>query len=232
MKNETYPEASFLSAMTASTTHEARNVLAIIKESAGLVEDLVQVYASRGSLDQEKVNRALERIDLQVKRGADLLTTLNRLAHTLDQDLSRVELTQEVEQLVRLSQRFARQKDQQVAAEGGTEEHHLVVNGLRLHMTLHGALMCCLEELPQGSRVTVGVHEENGFAVTEFRSAEGETAPGPPVDGSGWIKLEYLSGALGARAERTATGYGIRILFPRDTGARGSLGGPGGHATS
>ena len=45
MKTEKYPEAAFLSAMTASTTHEARNVLAIIKESAGLVEDLVQVYA-------------------------------------------------------------------------------------------------------------------------------------------------------------------------------------------
>ena len=94
-------------------------MLAIIKESAGLVEDLVQMYGTRGNLDREKVDRALERIDLQVKRGADLLTTLNRLAHTLDQDLSPVELNQEVEQLVRLSQRFARQKDQQVVAEGG-----------------------------------------------------------------------------------------------------------------
>ena len=154
MKTERYPEAAFLSAMTASTTHEARNVLAIIKESAGLVEDLVQMYGARGNLDREKVNRALERIDLQVKRGADLLTTLNRLAHTLDQDLSAVELNQEVEQLVRLSQRFARQKNQRVVAEGGVEGVPLVVNALRLHMTLHGALMCCLEELPQGSTVT------------------------------------------------------------------------------
>ena len=53
------------------------------------------------------------------------------------------------------------------------------MNALRLHMTLHGALMCCLEELPQGSTVNVGVHEEDGFAVAEFRSAEGEIAPGP-----------------------------------------------------
>ena len=232
MKTERYPEAAFLSAMTASTTHEARNVLAIIKESAGLVEDLVQISGTRGSLDREKVGRALKRIDLQVKRGADLLTTLNRLAHTLDQDLSAVELNQEVEQLVRLSQRFARQKDQQVVAEGGVDEQRLVVNALRLHMTLHGALMCCLEELPQGSTVNVGVHEEDGLAVAEFRSAEGEIAPGPAVDGSGWIKLEYLSGALGARAERCPSGYGIRILFPRDTGGSGAASGPGGHTTT
>jgi hypothetical protein len=204
-------------------------VLAIIKESAGLVEDLVQVYAARGSLDQEKVQRALERIELQVKRGADLLTTLNRLAHTLDQDLSTVELVQEVEQLVRLSQRFARQKDQQVEAEGGVEEHRLVVNALRLHMALHEALMCCLEELPHGSTVTVGVHEEGGNAVAEFRSKEGGIAPGSPAEAGGWTKLESLSDALDARVERRPEGYGIRILLPKDTGAGGTPSGPGGH---
>lgn len=47
MKSSKYPEAAFLSAMTASATHEVRNVLAIIKESAGLVDDLIQVYGTR-----------------------------------------------------------------------------------------------------------------------------------------------------------------------------------------
>jgi len=228
MKTEEYPEAAFLSAMTASTTHEARNVLAIIKESAGLVEDLVQVYAARGSLNQEKVQRALERIDLQVRRGADLLTTLNRLAHTLDQALSTVELNQEVEQLVRLSQRFARQRDQRIEAEGRPEELHLLLNALRLHMTLHEALMCCLEELPPGATITVGGREEGGAAFAEFRSAEGGNAPGHTVGGSRWTKLEYLANSIGAKVERRPGGYGIRILFPGDTGVGGAPGGPGG----
>ena len=232
MKTEKYPEAAFLSAMTASTTHEARNVLAIIKESAGLVEDLMQLYTARGSLDPEKVHRALERIELQVKRGADLLTTLNRLAHTLDQDRSTVELNQEVEQLVRLSQRFVRQKDQRVEAERGPEERHLVVNALHLHMTLHGALMCCLEELPPGSTITVGTKEDGGFTVAEFQSPGGRVAPEPWAEGSGWSKLENLSSTLGANVERRPSGYGIRILFPRGTGARGAPGGPGGQDTT
>ena len=146
------------------------------------------------------MHRALERIDLQVKRGADLLTTLNRLAHTLDQDLSTVELNQEVEQFVRLSQRFARQKDQRVEAEGGAGGAPLVVNALHLHMALHGALMCCLEELPQGSTVTVGIQEE-GDRRRRISERRGWIAP-DPVDGSRWSKLEYLAGALGARVER------------------------------
>ena len=53
------------------------DVLAIIKESAGLIEDMVHVFGKKGTLDPEKVYRAVDRIDGQVKRGADLL--LDRL---------------------------------------------------------------------------------------------------------------------------------------------------------
>ncbi len=195
-------------------------MLAIIKESAGLVEDLVQVHATRGSLDREKVHKALERIEHQVKRGADLLTTLNRLVHTLDQDLSKVDLSQEVEQLILLSQRFARLKNQQVEAEKGPEGCHLAVNDLHLHMILHGTMMRCLEELPQGSKVAVGVREEGGAALVEFRSAGGRNAPGPSPEVGGWPHLESLGEALGAKIQRCPTGYGIQILFSRNPGTR------------
>ncbi|MGD2121687.1 MAG: hypothetical protein PVJ76_08075 [Gemmatimonadota bacterium] len=213
MESSRYPEAAFLAAMTASATHEVRNVLAIIKESAGLVDDLTQVYGTRGKFDPEKVQRALQRIEVQVRRGADLLTNLNRLAHTLDQDLSPVELGQEVEQIVFLSQRFARQKGQSVEMEGDREEQHLVINALHLHMALSGAVACCLEELPEGRSLRVGVGEADGAPMVEFRSADAEVPPESASDWKGWQELERLAGSLGARVERSPAGYGIRILF-------------------
>jgi hypothetical protein len=216
MESSKYPEAAFLAAMTASATHEVRNVLAIIKESAGLVEDLTQVYSTRGSLDPDKVRRALDRIRIQVRRGADLLTQLNRLAHTLDQDLSPVELGQEVEQLVLLSQRFARQKGQAVEMEGGWEEQHLVLNALHLHMALSSAMACCLEELPEGDSLKVGVSEVDGAPAVEFRGEEVNAALDRVQSSTGWQELEGLTGSLGARIERSPTGYGIRILFSRE----------------
>jgi len=84
MRASQHPEAAFLATMTASATHEVRNVLAIIKESAGLIEDLMHVCAKRGTLDQEKVARAVHRIESHVQRGADLLTNLNRLSRLFD----------------------------------------------------------------------------------------------------------------------------------------------------
>ena len=68
------PEAAFMAKITASTTHEIRNVLAIVKESAGLVEDVIHSLAPRGLPNQDKLLRAVGRIDAQVSRGAELGT--------------------------------------------------------------------------------------------------------------------------------------------------------------
>lgn len=218
MNTSRYPEAAFLAAMTASATHEVRNVLAIIKESAGLIEDLVLVFGKRGKLDQEKVHRAVDRIEVQVKRGADLLTNLNRLSHTLDEDLATIQLDQEVEQIVFLSQRFARKKGHRVDVGENPGGCTVRVNPLRLNMVLFSAMECCLEELPDGSAVTVTTRNEDAGAVVEFLGRTGEGVDAEAVEAAEfWRELTGLAESVGARAERGGPGYGIRIVFREGT---------------
>jgi signal transduction histidine kinase len=218
MRASQHPEAAFLAAMTASATHEVRNVLAIIKESAGLVGDMAHASGERGVMDREKVFRALDRIETQVKRGADLLTNLNRLSHTLDHDLSTVDLGEEVEQMLFRGQRFARKRGQQVAAGNRTNECTLTVNPLHLHMVLFAALERCLETMPEGSTVTVEVHQDPGARRVEYggASVEGQEVA-LHLGTEGLADLEKLAGPLGATVERCEPGYGIRILFPHGT---------------
>ena len=218
MRTSQHPEAAFLAAMTASATHEVRNVLAIIKESAGLVDDLVRVFGQKGTLNEEKVAQALTRIEAQVKRGADLLTNLNRLSHTLDQDLATVQLVREAEQVVFLSQRFARKKGHTVVLGEAAEESWATVNPLRLHMALFSAMECCLEELPEGSTVTVEVRKGPGQEIIEYLGSRGGVGEAVrPLEPEGWHDLVSLAESLGARAERSQASYGIRILFPEAT---------------
>ena len=190
MKASQHPEAAFLATMTASATHEVRNVLAIIKESAGLIEDMVHVFGKRGTLDREKVYRTVDRIDAQVKRGADLLTNLNRLSHTLDLDLATVELNTEVEQVAFLSQRFARKKGHRVVAQLMEGEAHTVVHPLHLHMALFAAMECCLEELPDGAAITLSVGIRDGSPIVEFRGvSEDDAVVGGPSKGEAWEEV-------------------------------------------
>ncbi|MGW8265555.1 MAG: hypothetical protein ACWGSQ_04255 [Longimicrobiales bacterium] len=219
MKASQHPEAAFLAAMTASATHEVRNVLAIIKESAGLIEDMVQVFARKGTLDTEKVYRAVGRIDTQVKRGADLLTNLNRLSHTLDSDLATLDLNTEVEQVVFLSQRFARKRGHRIVAVRSEEGAFAVVHPLHLQMALFSAMECCMEELPDGAAITLSVALRGGRPVLEFLGVcEKEAVGEGPSEGGAWANAREWTESLGASLERPETGFGIRMLFPPATG--------------
>jgi signal transduction histidine kinase len=218
MKASQYPEAAFLATMTASATHELRNILAIIKESAGLIEDMIRVFAQNGMLDNEKVFRAVSRIEAQVRRGADLLTNLNRLSHALDSDLATVDLNTEVEQVAFLSQRFARNRGHQIIVhptEGGARTS---VHPLHLHMALFSALECSIEELPEGAEVVLAVEVRDGFPTVEVRGVSEEGKVVGPSDGEGWSRVRDWADSLGGAFERSETGFGVRILLPPEGG--------------
>jgi signal transduction histidine kinase len=63
-----------------SATHELRNVLAIVKDLAGLIEDVVHAAEPGEELNTEKVLRASGRIRAQVDRGVDIASDLREIA--------------------------------------------------------------------------------------------------------------------------------------------------------
>ena len=103
-------EVAFLGRITAAFTHEMKNVLAIIKESAGLMEDLLALTPGPAFPHRDRFARSLTTIQAQTKRGVELSNRLNRLAHSSDKEVARVDLNDILEQVIILSERFARLK--------------------------------------------------------------------------------------------------------------------------
>jgi C4-dicarboxylate-specific signal transduction histidine kinase len=214
------PEAAFIARMTASTTHELRNVLAVVKESAGLVEDLVLASPQQKALNPEKLLHAARRIDAQVGRGAALLTALNRLAHGLDHAEETLDLGQQTEQATFLCQRFARQRRQRIEAEAEGDARSVRVNALRLQMALVSAIDCCLEQLPEDSVVTmrvVGSADRPSVVVT---GTAGGQSPPAPAGAPSWSRLVALVRGLAASIEAADEPYGFRIVFTGASRAR------------
>ena len=82
----------FFGKVSASVSHELKNVLAIINENAGLLEDLT-FAARRGSpIDPEKLERTVQNFSKQIRRADDILKNMNRFAHSVDQFESQVDL--------------------------------------------------------------------------------------------------------------------------------------------
>ncbi len=209
--------AAFVAQVTAGTTHEIRNILAIVKESAGLIEDLIYAFNRRGSLDQDKLQRSLDRIDAQVARGTELLSNLNRFAHVLDQDQDPIDVTRELQQVASLCQFRARRRRHVLEVQAGGQNLTVVVDPFRFQMSLFAAVGCCLEQLPEGSTVSIRAERRDGRPTVEVTGQGGDEAMGPaPAEASGWSPLVELAEGLGATVEVSDSDYGLRISLPAE----------------
>jgi len=206
-------DTAFIGKITASATHELRNVLAIIKESAGLIEDIVESSDQRGSAQADRLMRAVGRIRDQVKRGADLLTSLNKFAHSLDHDEEKVQLNQAVEQVSFLCQRGARQRRQFVEGQPIDEDLAVFLSHLRLQMAICAAVECSLEQLPEGAKVTVQPGRGEPPSLEFMATVGSEAISLAPTEAAAWNRLKEVLDKLGASVEEADTEQGFRLVL-------------------
>ena len=82
--------------MSASATHEIKNCLAIINESAGLLEDLSMIAEKKPPLSHARVNDISQKVTRQVKRADLVVRKLNRFSHSIDQQTQIADLEETV----------------------------------------------------------------------------------------------------------------------------------------
>jgi C4-dicarboxylate-specific signal transduction histidine kinase len=97
----------FFGKMSASISHEMKNVMAIINENAGLLDDLT-VMAEKGMpIDPQRLRTQASRIMKQIRRGDDIIKGMNRFAHSVDEPLRQADLNDTLGLMCILSGRFA-----------------------------------------------------------------------------------------------------------------------------
>ncbi len=82
----------FFGQMSASATHEIKNTLAIINESAGLLEDLTMMAERKPPLSLTRVNDISQRVKKQVERTDLVVRKLNRFSHSVDREIQIIDL--------------------------------------------------------------------------------------------------------------------------------------------
>jgi signal transduction histidine kinase len=100
----------FIGKIMAGFTHEIKNYLAIIKESAGLIGDMVKI----GKMSKSDIPEYLDivhSIEDQIEKATEQFACLNRFSHRMDAQISTFNLNECLEELIALMGRFARQKN-------------------------------------------------------------------------------------------------------------------------
>ena len=97
----------FFGNMTASISHEINNVLAVINENAGLLEDFTLMADKGLPLDPERLKTLAGKIMIQIRRADTIIKNMNKFAHSVDGPIKRIDLGNLLELVVALSNRSA-----------------------------------------------------------------------------------------------------------------------------
>jgi len=206
-------DARFIARMAAGTTHEFRNVLAIVGESAGLIQDLIQMSGTPGVQGHESVLRAVARIEKQVARGAELVSALNGLAHALDQECEGMDLADQARAAAVLCRHWTNQQERRITV-APTTGVQVRANRLELYQLLAAAIEYAAQASPARGEVVITAMLRYDRPALWLRCAapDGDTpAPAAAPDGSG---LGETAAALGGSVEVEAGGRDVVILFP------------------
>lgn len=97
----------FFGKVTASVSHEIRNVFAIINENVGLLQDLSLLAEKGRAFDTARVKALAEKMKAQIRRGDEIIENMNRFAHSVDETVKRVDLGETLDLAIKLARRFA-----------------------------------------------------------------------------------------------------------------------------
>jgi signal transduction histidine kinase len=109
----------FYGKMSASISHEIKNVLAIVNENAGLLEDLTMLAGRGTAVELERLQKISRAIAGQVHRADTIIRNMNRFAHSTDEPVKTVNLQELLDLVLALSSRLAANRGitlQQVSA--------------------------------------------------------------------------------------------------------------------
>jgi len=204
----------FFGKISASISHELKNVLAIINENAGLLQDYAFKADQGVPFETERIKVLAERMKAQIRRGDKIIKNMNWLAHSVDEPVKTVDLRDILENMITLSERLATLK-------GVALEIKPAANPVRITtypFFLENIIWQCLEfaiDAGSGGKTVSIVSEtaEQGARIRYFWRGEGRESP---VTSFPTQHEEALLKRLNARISMDPRAGEIVLILPAD----------------
>jgi len=154
--------------ITASVSHEIKNVLAIINENGGLLDDLVMLGDPDQGVAPERVKSATGTIARQVQRANIIMKNINRFAHLGDTTLREESLGEILGLMTALADRQAAMKNITLSVDCPAELQ-ITAPMLPLASLIYLTLRGLIDIANQGGNLQVAVEKNNNMLDLHFK---------------------------------------------------------------
>jgi len=213
-------ESAFIGKITAGVTHEYMNVLATIRETSGLMEDLLSLSQADDFPYREKFSKALSTIRSQVDRGTGLTEKLNAFAHNMDRPSFRVVIDDLLVQVILLMQHSSRLCNIELLID---HTHRirpspvLLSDPFNLQLILASCLEYCMANTASGGAIMLQTgHVDEGVAIRCVIAKGLNSARKTDDFASVAAGLEEACHALEARLQQidSTNQHGLTLILP------------------
>lgn len=158
-------ELAFFGKIGADVSHEMRNVLSVIGEYAGLLDDLLALAKGRKSLDHARLRELSAKIAAQVSKGTETMQRFSRFAHAADEHTASFDLTALAGNMTALARRHVTLSGCRLEAELPQEPIPLRASPFSLQYAVFSAIQLILEFLQKGELATISLVNQGPTAV-------------------------------------------------------------------
>lgn len=195
-------DLKFFGRVSATVSHDLKNVLAVINESAGLLDDLCMLAAKGRPIEPERLAAAAQSILGQVRRGDSIIKNMNTFAHSVDEDVRSMDMGEMLTLMSELCRRPVNAKGATLEAQPG--EAHLRADPYGVERVLHGMILCALETAQQGTALEFSATNTADGVQVLLRGLEREPAP----------EQQLLETARAMGATLRAHGTSLELTLP------------------
>jgi signal transduction histidine kinase len=204
----------FFGKMTASISHEIKNVMAIINESAGLLEDYSLMAEKGMPIDPARLKIVSERVSGQIERANGIAKNLNNLAHSVDEFNKSVDLGESLALAVGLAQRLADMRSVTLELQPPSDFPTVITSPFHLQNLIWQMLDFAMDM--SGDAKVVGLTLLTGTGSVEIRFTGLEGLKDPPETAFPTKRETPLLEMLGATIHQDVNAGEMHLVLPRD----------------
>ena len=199
----------FFGKVNASISHELKNILAIISETAGFLNDLTELAKQGKELKLSLLENCSNSIAEEIQRGFTTIKQMNRFSHSVDVLVTEIDLVETLELMAGLSGFLSFAGNVRIENKGN-EVNPITTCPFLLQNLIYQILCFTYESAgPEGEiRLHLSTENDIGILLTFFSSAQMPAEKFPDE------KIRKTADALGIEFKKNHSFYELNILIP------------------
>jgi signal transduction histidine kinase len=202
----------FFGRMSAAISHDLKNTLSIMNESAGLLEDLALLAEKGRPLDPQRIKQLGATIKRQIQRTDGIVRNMNRFAHSVDDPVKEIGLAASLEMLLAICRRLTDARGITVVIFPCSPDVCVETRPLYLYHMVWLLLEWCLDYAGPSKSMELRIEPVPGSVHLVFKGLAALT-PDACKAASAQGRQDLLA-LLGAQVETNAGKQEIQIILP------------------